>query len=261
MLPRLPLGEIFHDRLGKWLTDRGVNVHLATPVRRIEGDNVFGTRRVPDPHTACAGYSNRAETVVLADGTRRTFDAVIVAVPWHGVRALMAENLLAAMPALAGLERIEPAAITAVHLWFDRPITPLPHAVLVGRLSQWLFSSPHTPCAEAAHGVCRLYYCQVVISASHRVPQRKHDKLLDEVCRELEAIWPAARAARLLHSRVVTQPAAVFSCVPGLDRLRPPQQTPIENLALAGDWTATGWPATMEGAVRSGYRAVEALLK
>ena len=98
-----------------------------------------------------------------------------------------------------------------------------------------------------------------MISASHRLAQRKHDELLDEVCRELEAIWPAARAGRLLHSRVVTQPAAVFSCVPGLDRLRPPQQTPIENLALAGDWTATGWPATMEGAVRSGYRAVEAL--
>ena len=148
VLPRLPLGEIFHDRLGKWLADRGVNVHLATPVRRIEGDDVFGTRRVPAPHTACAGYGNRAETVVLADGTRRTFDAVIVAVPWHGVRALLAENLLAAMPALAGLERIEPAAITAVHLWFDRPITPLPHAVLVGRLSQWLFSSPHRRGAE-----------------------------------------------------------------------------------------------------------------
>ena len=107
--------------------------------------------------------------------------------------------------------------------------------------------------------MCRIHYCQVVISASHRLAPRKHDELLAEVRRELEAIWPAARAARLLHGRVVAQPAAVFSCVPGLDRFRPPQQTPIENLALAGDWTATGWPATMEGAIRSGYRAVRGL--
>ncbi|NQT13339.1 MAG: FAD-dependent oxidoreductase, partial [Planctomycetes bacterium] len=64
----------------------------------------------------------------------------------------------------------------------------------------------------------------------------------------------------LLQSRVVTHPAAVFSVRPGVDRLRPPQRTPVGNLALAGDWTATGWPATMEGAVRSGYLAAEAIL-
>jgi uncharacterized protein with NAD-binding domain and iron-sulfur cluster len=64
----------------------------------------------------------------------------------------------------------------------------------------------------------------------------------------------------LLRSRVVTEHAATFSAVPGVDRWRPAQATPIPNLFLAGDWTATGWPATMEGAVRSGYRAAEALL-
>jgi len=114
-------------------------------------------------------------------------------------------------------------------------------------------------------------YCQVVISASHRLGHREHGELLSEVRRELESIWRSVgqgRAGvavklpppRLLHSRVVTQPAALFSCVPGLDHFRPPQQTPIKNLALAGDWTATGWPATMESAVRSGNRAVEALI-
>ena len=127
------------------------------------------------------------------------------------------------------------------------------------------------------------HHCQVVISASHRLPKRKHNELLDEVRRELESIWRAApktrRAGtpvavgvavklppqqdapppRLLHGRVITQPAAVFSVVPGLNRIRPTQQTAIQNLALAGDWTSTGWPATMEGAVRSGYSAVERL--
>jgi uncharacterized protein with NAD-binding domain and iron-sulfur cluster len=64
-----------------------------------------------------------------------------------------------------------------------------------------------------------------------------------------------------MRTRVVTEHAATFSAVPGVDRWRPQQQSPIENLFVAGDWTATGWPATMEGAVRSGYLAAEALLR
>jgi squalene-associated FAD-dependent desaturase len=229
ILPRLPLGSIFHDRLGAWLADHGVTVHLATPIRRIEGDG------------------RRFRAVVLSDGARREFDSAVVAVPWHGVKRFFAEDLLAAMPELANVDRIEPAAITAVHLWFDRPIAPLPHAVLVGRLGEWVFTGTGSP-----------GYCQVVISASHRLPKRTHGQWVADVNEELQTIWPGPR---LLHSRVVTQPAAVFSMRPDTDRFRPVQQTPIENLALAGDWTATGWPATMEGAVRSGHRAVEILLE
>lgn len=201
---------------------------------------------------------------VLADGTRREFDYAIVAVPWRNVRTLFADDLWAAMPAAANAEQIGPGAITAVHLWFDRPITTLPHAVPVGRLSQWVFADncgagvPPAP-ANAGETPAPQYYYQVVISASHRLPARKHDELLADVRHELDELWPAARRANLVHSRVVTQAAAVFSVVPGVDRFRPPQQTPVENLALAGDWTATGWPATMEGAVLSGYRAVAML--
>ena len=239
VLPRLPLGEIFHDRVGKWLADQGVKVHLKTPIRQIDGAD------------------RRVSRLILADGTERPFERVIVAVPWQNVRSLLTDNLLATMPALDNVERIEPGAITAVHLWYDRSITPLPHAVLVGRLTQWVFSDikPRSSISPSSH------HYQAVISASHRLPERKHDALLAEVRRELEAVWPAVvgPAPRLLHGRVVAQPAAVFSVSPGLDQFRPPSQTPIENLALAGDWTATGWPATMEGAIRSGYRAAEVL--
>jgi uncharacterized protein with NAD-binding domain and iron-sulfur cluster len=101
----------------------------------------------------------------------------------------------------------------------------------------------------------------VVISASHRLADRNADAWLAAVCRELREIWPAAREARLLHGRVVTQPSAAFSVQPGIERLRPRQATPLENLFLAGDWTSTGWPATMEGAVRSGGLAVDSLLR
>ncbi len=247
LLPRRPLGEIFGDRLGRWLADHGVRVRLETPVRRIEGDG------------------RRADALLLADGSRQTFDAVIVAVPWHVAPMLLAEPLRAAVPRLAEVEWIEPAAITAVHLWFDRPAVPLPHAVLVGRLSQWVFTK-NLPARTDSPPQCSLpqcssprQYCQVVVSASHRLAPRTHDQWLDAIRGELAVIWPAVGEAKLLHGRVVAQPAALFSCVPGLDRFRPLQQTPIENLALAGDWTSTGWPATMEGAIRSGRLAAESL--
>jgi squalene-associated FAD-dependent desaturase len=233
VLPRQPLGDIFHHRLKKWLTEHGVEVHPGVAVRTIEGDG------------------RRAGAMVLANGGRHEFDCAVVAVPWRRVRRLLTENLAAQMPALAAMERIEPAAITAVHLWFDRPITPLPHAALVGRLSQWLFAKP---CGQGRH------YYQVVISASHRLARRTRQQWLTDVLGELESVWPAAGEAKLLHSRVVTQPAAVFSMTPEAERLRPAQKTPLENLCFGGDWTATGWPATMEGAVRSGRMAVEELV-
>src|SRR5205085_8476804 len=88
-----------------------------------------------------------------------------------------------------------------------------------------------------------------------------NDEIIKAVVDELAEIWPVVRTARLIHSRLVTEHKAVVSMLPGVDRLRPAQQSPIGNLQLAGDWTQTGWPGTMEGAVRSGYLAAEQLLR
>jgi squalene-associated FAD-dependent desaturase len=228
-LPTVPLSEIYDRRLARHLGLQGVAVHLGTGVRRIEGDR------------------QRATELVLADGTRQAFDDVIVAVPWFRAGRLLAPALQEALPQVQEAARIPPAPITAVHLWFDQPLTRLPHAVLVGRTGQWVF--------------CRgddCYY-QVVISASDGRARR--ERVVAQVCDELRAIWPAARQARLRRARTLTHPAAVFSAEPGMERLRPAQQTGVANLFLAGDWTATGWPATMEGAVRSGCLAVESLLR
>jgi len=162
-----------------------------------------------------------------------------------------------------------------VHLWFDRPITDLRHATFVGRLSQWLFNrsaiqgtnpgaytpgSPN-PKSEIRNPKSNLHYYQVVISASRDVLEQGKDEAVRKVVEELAGIWPIVREARLVHSRLVTEHKAVVSMLPGVDRLRPPQQSPISNLQLAGDWTQTGWPGTMEGAVRSGYLAAENVLR
>jgi uncharacterized protein with NAD-binding domain and iron-sulfur cluster len=124
--------------------------------------------------------------------------------------------------------------------------------VLIERLPQWLFSRP----AEAGAGQ---HYYQVVISASYELAGRDRQQVLNEVLLDLRVVFPLARQAELLRWRLITEQNAVFSVRPGVESLRPAQATAIPNLLLAGDWTATGWPATMEGAVRSGYLAAEAI--
>jgi uncharacterized protein with NAD-binding domain and iron-sulfur cluster len=104
-------------------------------------------------------------------------------------------------------------------------------------------------------------YLQLVISAAYDLLPLDNAAILATVLAELGEIWPDARSARLLRSWVVTEHGATFAVRPGVDALRPPQRTPVAGLFLAGDWTATGWPATMEGAVRSGYRVAEGILQ
>ena len=168
---------------------------------------------------------------------------------------------LATNPVVRDFTQLESAPISSLHLWLDRPITDLPHAVLIGQLSQWLFNRTELS-GSAAEGLpFRSHYYQIVISASRDLAGRSADDVQQVVLSELGEIWPAAREATVLHRRLVTEHRAVFSVRPGADRLRPPQQSPVGNLQWAGDWTRTGWPATMEGAVRSGYLAVENVLE
>ena len=107
----------------------------------------------------------------------------------------------------------------------------------------------------------QLHYYQVVISAARDVVGRAKEETICTVVEELAGVWPVVREARLVHSRLVTEHKAVVSMLPGVDSLRPQQQSPVGNLQLAGDWTQTGWPGTMEGAVRSGYLAAENVLR
>ncbi|MBN2580071.1 MAG: FAD-dependent oxidoreductase [Pirellulales bacterium] len=275
MLPRRCWRELLDGRAGGRLADLGVTLRRGARVMWIEAD--------PDAEAPLS--------VVLADGAARSFDAVILAVPWHQVAPLLSGDLSAQMPQLDALASLQPGSIAAVHLWFDRPITPLPHALLQSQLAPWLFAAPmHFPdgpptvggdsrrrsekeknpvgdrsrllqSENAAENAAAVHYYQTVISAAHRVAPSEPEKLREAVLDELRQFCPPARGARLLHAREVVHPRAIFSPEPGSDRFRPPQKTPVPRLLLAGDWTATGWPATMESAVRSGFLAVEELVK
>jgi squalene-associated FAD-dependent desaturase len=236
-IPEAPLGTLYGDRLAHWLFQRGVTLHLNAPIRQVAVEQSL--------------------VVTGSDGAQIRPDYVVIAVPWSKIADLVSREIAASWPWLSGVGRIEAAPITGVHLWFDRPIMSLPHAVLVDRLSQWVFSRGQREAADRGLG----HYYQVVISASRGLAGRDRREVVAQVCAELAAIWPAAAAAELVHWRVVTDPAAVFSARPGLDRLRPPQQTSTPGVLVAGDWTATFWPATMESAVRSGYLAAEAIMR
>ncbi len=239
-VPKVPLGEVYGKHLEDWLTRHGIVVHLGAGVDQVDAD------------------THQARGIILRDGTVHCAEAIVLAAPWQHLAEMIAPQARDALPWLTGMSRLGASPITGVHLWFDRAIFPLPNAVLVGMLSQWIFN--RGTCAREGTADKEHYY-QVVISASRHILGRDRGEVVGEICEELRRLWPSARAARLLRWRLVTEQAAVFSAGPGVDRLRPTQQTPIDRLFVAGDWTHTGWPATMEGAVRSGYLAAEALLR
>ncbi|HTA47085.1 MAG TPA: hydroxysqualene dehydroxylase HpnE [Bryobacteraceae bacterium] len=137
--------------------------------------------------------------------------------------------------------------ITGIHLWFDRPITNLPHATLLDRTIQWMFNK-----SEGR-------YIQLVVSASRNLLETPRNEIIDLAVRELAEFFPAAKEAVLEKAQVIKEVRATFSACPGMESIRPGPSTPLTNFFLAGDWTRSGWPATMEGAVRSGYIAAEAV--
>jgi squalene-associated FAD-dependent desaturase len=267
-IPTVPLDTLYGARLTSWLAERAASVRLQVGVA----------------HLAIA--DGRAAGVVLRSGETIPADHVVVAVPHWLVLDLLPPEC-AAHPDVSRVRELETAPISSVHLWFDRPIlipsgartsnaahspspTELPHAVLIDRLSQWIFNRDVLH-ADAAAGVQlsteatpvepRGHNYQVIISASRNIASASQQDVIAEVVRELVDVFPQTGQAKLLHGRLVTEHRAVFSVRPGAENCRPAQQSPLPNVQLAGDWTRTGWPSTMEGAVRSGFLAAENVLR
>ena len=230
-LPDAPLDDLYGDPVVRFLTERGGEVRTGAAVASSAAD-ADGVR------------------LRLRDGAEVRAGDLVIAVPHHRAASVAPAELSAD---LAGAGSLEVAPIASVHLWLDREIADLPHAVFVEHLSQWMFKRP-----SPRPGV---HYVQVVISASRDVLGRPHEDVVADVLGELRSAFPDAADAEVLNARVVAEKRAVFSPLPGHDANRPPQGTRLPRVFLAGDWTRTGWPATMEGAVRSGHLAAEAVLR
>ena len=218
-VPAVPLGELYAPDAWKRLGN--VEIHFRTPVSRI---------LLP---------GGVARGVIAADQEMHA-DYYISALPFERAGAVMKELDL-------DLSAFSHSPITGIHLWFDRPVTDLRHAALLDRTIQWMFNK------HAGR------YLQLVVSASRKLTELPRAEVIALALRELAEFFPAAAAAKLEKAHVVKEIRATFSAKPGLEAHRPPATTRVPNLFLAGDWTRTGWPATMEGAVRSGYLAAEAV--
>jgi squalene-associated FAD-dependent desaturase len=202
-------------------------------------------------------------------GRVETADAYIFAVPHTALAELLGPFASQLGPLIANIAQIGVAPITGVHFWFDRQVMTEPFLTLIDTTTQWVFNktalyadqSGAATSSRASGAGQAGQYLQLVISASYDLLPKPRQEIIDLCLGEIRHALPAAREAQLLKATVIKEAAATFSPHPGVDRLRPMQETPIAGLYLAGDWTATGWPATMEGAVRSGYLAAEALLR
>jgi zeta-carotene desaturase len=258
-VPCVPLAELY-DGCRTAMEKKGGQVVLRSPVRSLR-------------------FENAALKATIFDGGREeAADAFVLALPHDRTAELLPEEIRFANPALAHLEKFKVSPITGVHLWFDREVTHEPFITLLDTQTQWIFNktalyrkavtefsgvipSEVKDLLSSETGKTSAQYLQLVISASYALLRKSREEIIDLCLKEVRQALPAAREAQLVKATVIKEAAATFSPEPGVDQWRPAQETKTPGLFLAGDWTATGWPATMEGAVRSGYLAAEAVLR
>jgi squalene-associated FAD-dependent desaturase len=256
-IPSVPLADLY-EGCREAVTNKGGEVRVRCGVREIRIEQ------------------GRFLAAVLEDRTEVLADACIAAVPHAVLPDLLPKGTGADGTCLEGLRHLKSSPITSVHFWFEKQVMTEPFLTLMDHTTQWIFNKtllsagPDRP-GETARRATHLtedgrgdtssgQYLQLVISASYDLIPRSRQEIIDLCRRELADVLPATRDAKVRKATVIKEVNATFSPEPGVDRWRPGQNVGMENFFLAGDWTRTGWPATMEGAVRSGYLAVEALL-
>ena len=243
-VPVVPLAQLY-EGCKSAIERKGGEVNLRATARSLQIENDAVTSAQFD-----AGREERA-------------DAFILAVPHTAIADLLPDEILRKESAFRNLAMLKTSPITGVHLWFDRQVMSEPFVTLLDTTTQWIFNKtalyapPDGDGANSAKG----QYLQLVVSASYDLLQKSRQEIIDLCLKEVRQALPPAREANLIKATVIKETAATFSPEPGVDRWRPKQITAIDGLFLAGDWTDTGWPATMEGAVRSGYLAAEAVLR
>jgi zeta-carotene desaturase len=243
-VPTVPLTDLY-NAAGDYIRARGGVLHFRRPVETFSADSSQARVRL-------RGQEENPE---------EAFDYLIVALPFDTLDRILPEAPESA-PIREKLSHFETAPITGIHLWFDRQISHLDHAVLLDRTIQWMFhKSRLQPIRTQAGTGTAGSYIELVVSSSKTLIDKSRAEIVDLALSEVREFFPAAREANLVKSTVIKELHATYSPRPGIDAHRPTAATAWPRIFIAGDWTATGWPATMEGAVRSGYLAAEALAR
>jgi len=236
-VPKVPLTELYSNAIN-YIQQRGGEIRFRTSVEAFS----------PSPTGVTLGTTS---------GELHS-DYAVLAIPYFALSKLLAPDNggrgahhdLAVM-----LQQFESSPITGIHLWFDREITELEHAVLLDRTIQWMFHKSRLQARTSAEQ--QGSYVELVVSSSRSLIEKSRQEIIDLALKELAEFFPEVGRAKLLKATVVKELHATYSAQPLSDRYRPASGTVWPRVFLAGDWTATGWPATMEGAVRSGYKAAE----
>lgn len=207
-----------------------------------------------------AKWNRETEKWVVSAGTEEwDCDALLMAMSFEATTKFLS-NVEPAEPGkqlLTQLHAFEHSPITGIHLWFDREITDLDHAALLDSPLHWMFHKSRLQPHREGKGS----YVELVVSASKSLVNMARQEVVSMVVAELSRFFPIVREAKLVKSAVIKEVRATYSIRPLLDRLRYGARSPWPRAYLAGDWTDTGWPSTMEGAVRSGYLAAEAICR
>jgi zeta-carotene desaturase len=231
-IPAIPLSDLY-SAAGEYIRSRGGEVNLRASVESFKPGS-SGVR-------LCIG------------GQEVQADFAILAAPFNVIAGLLPNDDVS-NPLRALVAQFESSPITGIHLWFDRQITDLEHAVLLDRTIQWMFHK-----SKLLNRGGTGSYVELVVSSSKSLVEMGRQEIIDLAVKELAEYFPIVREAKLEKGTVIKEVHATYSPKPGVDAYRPKAQSAWPRVYLAGDWTDTGWPATMEGAVRSGYLAAEAL--
>ena len=239
---RVPLAQVHGEPAARALAQAGADIHLRAPVRSIAS--------LPGGAPGDGSAPTRFDVATLGGAVEA--DAVIVAVPHDRIGELLPPG---AVDDPSAFVRLGVSPIVNVHVVFDRRVTDVPFAAGVGTPVQWVFD--RTEASGLDHG----QYLAISISGADREIGERTDGLRARFLPALTALFPRAGQALVERFFVTREHAATFRQAPGTRSLRPPARTRIPGLYVAGAWTDTGWPATMEGAVRSGLAAAAEALR
>jgi len=281
-VPTVPLTDLY-NRAGDYIRARGGVLHFRQPVDGFTADSAraqLQLRASADAAGLEIAGGEKKECAPLLAGVARSgnatansiqrssavdpnaFDYLILALPFDALDRIL-PDAPESLPIREQLSHFENSPITGIHLWFDRQISDLDHAVLLDRTIQWMFHKSRLQPMRThdATGASTGSYIELVVSSSKTLIDKSRAEIVDLALSEVREFFPAARDANLVKSTVIKEVNATYSPRPGIDAHRPTSATTWPRVFLAGDWTATRWPATMEGAVRSGYLAAEALAR
>ena len=232
VIPKKGLSTVLVDGAVEYIQQRGGIILTNTSVKRI-----------PD-------ITTQITSVELESGDVITPKAVISAVPYFDIPRLF-EN--PGTIGLTGMDQFISSPIVTIHVWFDAHFMQEQFVALINSPIHWVFNKSKIYGREDEG----LMYLAMVVSGAHNLVEKEKDELVTMAHHELKRFYPSASIAKVIHSLVIKEKRATFSSEVGLEQFRPQHKTPVQNLFLAGDWTDTKLPATIEGAVQSGYECAE----